>query len=54
MKIEIILNGKGGELDRQTITVNDDDSAEVSHAIYDAIEAWTLSPGDTIVINELE
>jgi hypothetical protein len=53
MKIQIVLNGTGGELDRQTIDVrDDDDSAEISHQILEAIEAWVLSPGDTITIKE--
>jgi hypothetical protein len=53
MKIQITLNGPGGELDRQTIDVADDDSAEVSEHIRDAMDCWILSPGDTIVITEL-
>ena len=53
MKICIVLNGPGGELDRQTIEVrDDDDSVEISHAITEALETWTLAPGDTIVISE--
>ena len=51
MKVRIVLNGTGGELDRQTINVNDNDSAEVSEQIHDVINAWVLSPGDTIVID---
>ena len=51
MKIQLVLNGLGGELDRQTIDVSDNDSsAEVSEQIHDAMQAWVLSPGDTIVI----
>ena len=55
MKIRIILRGKyGSEMDRQDIDVrDDDDSAEVSHEIIEAIEAWTLAPGDTIKIVEV-
>lgn len=52
MTITIKLTGMGGELDRQTISVNDeDDSAEVSEQIHDAIQTWVLSPGDTITIS---
>jgi hypothetical protein len=55
MVIEIILTGKGGELDRQSIDVrSDDDPAEISHQIFEAIEAWVLAPGDTISIIEKE
>lgn len=52
MKIKLVLNGPGGELDRQTIVVGDDDSAEVSAHIREAMLAWVLSPGDTIVITD--
>lgn len=53
MQVQIILSGSGGELDRQTIDVGDNDSAEVSNDIMGAIEAWTLAPGDTIKIVEV-
>ncbi len=53
MDIKIILLRAGGELDRMQINVaNDDDSAEVSEAIHEALLAWVLSPGDTIRIIE--
>ena len=54
MKIQIKLNGLGGELDRQVIDVADDDSAEVSEHIHEAMISWVLAPGDTIVISELD
>lgn len=51
----IVLNGSGGELDRQTIKIRDDiPGDEVSDQIKEAIWAWQLSPGDTIVITEVE
>lgn len=50
MTITIILEGRGGELDRQCINVDDEDDREVSYQIHDAMEAWVLSPGDTITI----
>lgn len=52
MKIKIVLNGPGGELDRQVIDVGDDDCAEISEQIHDAIDAWVFAPGDTIVFTE--
>jgi len=53
MKITIVLDGAGGELDRQSIECHaDDDSVEVSEAIHSAIETWVLSPGDTLKIME--
>jgi hypothetical protein len=54
MKIEIVLTSKAGELDRQTIDIDDDDPDEISHEIFEAMEAWVLSPGDTITITEKE
>ena len=54
MKIQITLSNSGGELDNKTIDVGDDDSAEISEQIWDAIDGWILSPGDTIKINETE
>lgn len=53
MKIQITLSNSGGELDNKTINVGDDDSAEVSEHIWDAIDGWILSPGDTIKITEI-
>ena len=44
MKIQIVLNGQGGELDRQIIDVADDDSAEISEHIHEAMNAWILDP----------
>jgi hypothetical protein len=51
-KIQIILLGSGGELDRQIIDVRDD-SAEISREIMEAIDAWPLMPGDIIKIVEV-
>ena len=53
MKIQIMLNGQGGPLDWQVIDVGDDDSAEVSERIHEAMNSWVLAPGDTIVITEV-
>jgi hypothetical protein len=57
MKIIATLSNSAGELDRRTIE-NDDldvmDSAELSEAIWDAIDDWVLSPGDTIKIIDSE
>ena len=52
MKIILTLNGSGGELDRQTIDVCDDDITEASEQIHEAMKAWVLAPGDTIKIVE--
>lgn len=53
MTIEAILLGRGGELDRRKIVADDDDDPmEISEAIWDAIDDWILSPGDTIKITE--
>lgn len=53
MKIIATLSNSAGELDRRTLYVDDlDDSAEISEAIWDAIDDWMLSPGDTIRITD--
>jgi hypothetical protein len=52
MKIRIVLRGSGGELDRQVIEVPDGNDGETSSQILDALETWTLGPGDTIEITE--
>jgi hypothetical protein len=54
MKVLITLIGPGGELDRQTIEANGAASTDVSDSIHDAMKAWTLSPGDTIKIVEVD
>jgi|GEM_PF-4497281 len=52
MKISVTLENTGGILDTREIDTRDDDSAEVSTAIWDAIDDWMLSPGDVIRIAE--
>ncbi len=60
MKVRIILSNPGGELDRQTIEVTnlhtERESAdyEISCEIFRALACWTLAPGDTIKIEEVE
>jgi hypothetical protein len=53
MKIRIILNPGAEMMDRLTIDVGDDDSAEVSEQIHEALDSWVLAPGDTIKIMEM-
>jgi hypothetical protein len=54
MKIRIVLCNSGGELDRQIIDVGDDDgTTNISCEVKEAIETWTLRPGDTIKIVEV-
>jgi hypothetical protein len=54
-KLYATLNNSAGELDSREIeTGPDDDSAEVSEAIWDTINDWILAPGDTIRIIERE
>jgi hypothetical protein len=52
MKIKITLSGSGGVLETRNIDTSDDDRAEVSTAIWNAIDDWMLAPGDTIQISE--
>ncbi len=54
MQILIILEGRGGELDRQTIDVGSHGSSEnVSKTIIQAMLTWILAPGDVIRIEEI-
>ena len=48
-------NSLGVELERVPVRVRDadDDSAELSEAMHDAIYGWTLAVGDTIKIIEV-
>ena len=53
MRLTIKLIGSGGKFDHQTIDVPDlprDRSTE----IHVALKCWTLSPGDTIKIEEID
>ena len=53
MKIRVILNGRGGELDRveiDTIAFADQYDLIIQRRIHAAIGEWTLRPGDTIEI----
>jgi len=52
MKIYVTLETSGGELDSRALDTGDDDPAEVSEAIKDAITDWVLAPGDIIRITE--
>jgi hypothetical protein len=56
MKIYVTLNNSGGVIDSLAIETGDDDSAEVSHDIWAALDdaCWILAPGDTIKIIERE
>ena len=51
MRIRLTLN-MDGEVDHQVIDVADDDVAEVSEQLHEALRAWVLAPGDTITIEE--
>lgn len=52
----ITLSNSGGEIDRKETTVEggDDPDEAMNIAAHDEIEAWILSPGDTIRIIEQE
>lgn len=56
MKIAIILENLGGELDRAEINVEEsDDSNETSNlSIHEVIEDWILSVGDIIRVVEID
>lgn len=56
MKLTVILNGRGGELDRVTIEAKGDDvtSDDLANAIRAANDGrpWILSDGDTLTVSE--
>jgi hypothetical protein len=54
MTITITLSNSGGVLDTRAIETGEDDSAEISSAIWDAIDDWMLAPGDTIKITSTD
>lgn len=54
MKLQITLSNRAGVLDACDIDTGDDDSAEVSGAIWNAIDHWVLAPGDIIRVGEDE
>jgi hypothetical protein len=54
VKIAIIIDGQGGELDRETRAIPANASDEfIDETIQRVIENWNLSVGDTIRIVEI-
>lgn len=53
MRVDIVLTGKGGELDRKTVELDDDEDAIGAMEFQEVIAGWTLCPGDTISIVEV-
>ena len=59
MKVRIILCNSAGELDRQTIEINESANNEIANneiscEIIQALKCWTLAPGDSIEILEVD
>lgn len=52
LTVDLVLYGRGGELDRQTVQVFEDCGETISSQLIEALKAWTLAPGDTIRIVE--
>jgi hypothetical protein len=50
--VSVILDGPGGELDRQTVTVVRNTPIALSDQIQGVVQTWILSPGDVIRIIE--
>jgi hypothetical protein len=48
--VSVILDGPGGELDRQTVTVVRNTPIALSDQIQGVVQTWILSPGDVIRI----
>jgi hypothetical protein len=53
MEIDIVLTGKGGELDRKRVVLEDGEDSIGSMEFQEVIAGWTLCPGDTITIVEV-
>lgn len=56
-KFQIVLAGRGGELDRTDVHECSDDldgEADIQEALENAMSSWVLSIGDTISIIEVE
>lgn len=54
MKLRITLNNSGGELDAKVIDADPGVYEDCSDAIKSAMDDWTLAPGDSIEISEIE
>jgi hypothetical protein len=50
MKVAVILENTGGELDRQEFEVAEGDADAVNDKASAIVEGWILSAGDTIRI----
>lgn len=49
----VLESGEGNELDRKRIASGDDAGDDISQAIKDVIDSWTLDVGDIIRIVEV-
>lgn len=56
MKIAIILENIGGELDRAEVNVEESEDSDetVNLSIHEVIEDWILSVGDIIRVVEID
>lgn len=52
MKVAVILENIGGELDRKVIDIHDEGDEHA--AIEEVLEEWLISVGDTIRIVEVQ
>jgi hypothetical protein len=53
MVVDIVLTGKGGELDRKRVVLEEGEDSIGSMEFLEIIAEWTLCPGDTITIVEV-
>ena len=53
MKIAVILENTGGELDRAIVDASALDDDAIDDAVSAVIESWRFAVGDTIKIREL-
>lgn len=57
MKIKVALDNGAGELDSKTFEIKEgcsDEQEAVSSKVKEVLEGWTLTPGDTITIREID
>lgn len=53
MKVRIVWNGAGGELDSIVVSVKADDDSAVSRALVNMVDGNIVNPGDSFEIEEI-
>lgn len=53
MRIAVILDNGGGEMDRAEINIDEEDDENTNLMIHEVIEDWVISVGDIIRVEAL-